>query len=141
MSWCSGYHSCTTLFSKKFESRFWVDSNPTPGESEIWDGKNIWHISYARLEIRLNSFCWSTIPEKQFIIVIINFQCPSSSKLPFFHKNTPQGYFLQPKLGILTNFQYQSFTNIVTQHQNNDCIYHLFLQMGLIVLKTSEPSQ
>ena len=56
----------------------------------------------------------------------INRQCPSSSKLPSFCKNTPKGYF-RPKTGDFNKFarpipkcdlQCQSFTKTVTQHQN-----------------------
>ena len=36
--------------------------------SEVCDGENIWRLS--RLEIRLNFFCWSTIPQEEFIIII-----------------------------------------------------------------------
>ena len=36
---------------------------------EIRDGEDLWQ--WSQLEIRLNAFCWSTIPQKQFIIIII----------------------------------------------------------------------
>ena len=39
------------------------------GLSEIRDGENLWELSW--LEIRLNTFGQSTIPQKQFIIIII----------------------------------------------------------------------
>ena len=44
------------------ELRFCAGSNTARRESEIQDG---------RLEIRLNRFSWSTIPQKQFIIITI----------------------------------------------------------------------
>ena len=36
---------------------------------EIRDGEYLWQ--WSRLEIRLNAFCWSTIQQKQFIVIII----------------------------------------------------------------------
>ena len=39
------------------------------GVSEIRDGEDLWQ--WSRLEIRLNAFRWSTIPQKQFTIIII----------------------------------------------------------------------
>ena len=41
---------------------------------DICDGEDFWEWSW--LEIRLNALCWSTIPQKQFIII-------SSSLLPY----------------------------------------------------------
>ena len=52
MLWCSGYHYCTTTLS------------------EIHDGEVLWQ--WSRLQIKLNAFCWPTIPQKQFIIIIIS---------------------------------------------------------------------
>ena len=54
------------LNSTKPELRFCISSNPACGVSEIRDGEEIWQWSW--LEIRLNAFCWSTTPQKQFII-------------------------------------------------------------------------
>ena len=36
---------------------------------KIQDGEDLWQ--WSRLEIRLNAFCWSTIPQEQFIIITI----------------------------------------------------------------------
>ena len=44
------------------------DSNPARGVSEIRDGQDLWQWSW--LEIRLKAFRRSTIPQKQFIIII-----------------------------------------------------------------------
>ena len=44
-----------------------LGSNPAFGVSEIRDGENL--SQWSQLEIRLNAFCWSTIPQKQFIII------------------------------------------------------------------------
>ena len=37
--------------------------------SEIHYGEDLWQ--WSRMEIRLNTFRWSTIPQKQFIIIIV----------------------------------------------------------------------
>ena len=58
------------LHSTKPELRFCAGSNPARGVSEIRDGEDLWQ--WSRLEIRLNAFRRSTIPQKQFIIIIIN---------------------------------------------------------------------
>ena len=57
------------LQSTKPELRFCTGSNPTRGVSEIGDGEDLWQ--WSRLEIRLTAFRRSTIPEKQFFIIII----------------------------------------------------------------------
>ena len=56
------------LHSTKAELRLYAGSNPTRGVSEIRDGEDLWQ--WSRLEIRLNAFRGSTIPHKQFIIII-----------------------------------------------------------------------
>ena len=48
----------------KPELRFYADSNPAYGVLEIRDGKDLWQ--WSRLEIKLNAFRRSTIPQKQF---------------------------------------------------------------------------
>ena len=50
------------LYSTKPELRFCTGSNSTYGVSESCDGEDFWQRS--RLEIRLNAFRWSTIPQK-----------------------------------------------------------------------------
>ena len=52
------------LHSTKPEFRFCAGSNPARGVSEIRDGEDL--RQWSRLEIRLNAFRWSTIPQKQF---------------------------------------------------------------------------
>ena len=56
------------LHSTKPELRFCAGSNPARSVSEI-RGEDLWQLS--RLEIRLNAFRRSSIPQKQFIIIII----------------------------------------------------------------------
>ena len=56
------------LHSTTPELRFWVGSKPARGVSEIRDGEDLW--PWSRLEIRLNAFRRSTIPQKQFIIIL-----------------------------------------------------------------------
>ena len=53
------------LHSTKAELRFCASSNPACSVSEIRDGEDLWQ--WSRLEIRLNAFRRSTIPQKQFI--------------------------------------------------------------------------
>ena len=60
--------STAQLHSTKPELRFCAGSNLARGVLEICDGQNLWQ--WSRLEIRLIAFCWSTIPQKQFIIII-----------------------------------------------------------------------
>ena len=69
--WCHGVVVITTaqLHSTKPELRFCAGSNPARGVSEIRDGEDLWQ--WSRLEIRLNAFHRSTIPQKQFIIIFI----------------------------------------------------------------------
>ena len=57
------------LHSTKSELRFGAGSYPVRGVSEIRNGEDLWQ--WSRLEIRLNAFRRSTIPQKQFIIIII----------------------------------------------------------------------
>ena len=64
--WCSGYHYWTTSFYKawtqvlrRFKSCSWCVGD--------CDGEDLWQ--WSRLEIRLNTFRRSTIPQKQFIII------------------------------------------------------------------------
>ena len=55
------------LHSTKPDLTFCAGSNPARGVSEIRDGEDLWQS--PRLEIRLNAFRWSTISQKQFIII------------------------------------------------------------------------
>ena len=57
------------LYSTKPELRFRAGSNPARGVSEIHDDEDL--SQWSCLEVRLNAFRWSTIPQKQFIIIII----------------------------------------------------------------------
>ena len=68
--WRCGVVVITTaqLHSTKPELRSCADSNPAHGVSEIRDGEDLWQWSW--LEIRLNAFRRSTIPQKQFIIIM-----------------------------------------------------------------------
>ena len=59
----------TQLHSTKPELWFCAGSKPARSVSEIRDGEDL--RQWSRLEIRLNAFHWSTMPQKQFIIVII----------------------------------------------------------------------
>ena len=52
------------------------------GVSEIHDGEDLWQ--WSRLEIRLNTFRRSTIPQKQFIVIIIKHACNFSRQPSWF---------------------------------------------------------
>ena len=69
--WLRGVVIITTaqLHPTKPELRFCAGSNPARGVSEIPDGEDLWQ--RFPLELRLNVFRRSTIPQKQFIIIII----------------------------------------------------------------------
>ena len=69
--WRHGVVVITTaqLHSAKPELRFCTGSNSARGVSEICDGEDLWQ--WSRLEIRLNAFRRSAIPQKQHIIIII----------------------------------------------------------------------
>ena len=56
------------LHSINSELRFCPSSNSARGVSEIRDGEDL--RQWSRLEIRVNAFRWSTIPQKQSIIII-----------------------------------------------------------------------
>ena len=65
MLWRHGVVVITTaqLHSTKPELRFCAGSNPARGVSEIRDGEDLWQ--WSRLEIKLNAFRWSTIPQNK----------------------------------------------------------------------------
>ena len=69
--WRRGVVVITTaqLHSTKPELRFCTGWNPVCGVLEIRSGEDLWQ--WSRLEIRLNAFRRSTIPQKQLIIIII----------------------------------------------------------------------
>ena len=68
-TWISQYRhgvvviTIAQLHSAKPELRFCTGSNPACGLLEIRNGDDLWQ--WSRLEIRLNAFCQSTIPQKQ----------------------------------------------------------------------------
>ena len=57
------------LPSSKQELRFGAGSNSVCDLSQIRDGEDL--CQWSLLEIRLNTFRWSTTPQKQFIIIIM----------------------------------------------------------------------
>ena len=56
------------LHSTNPELRFHAGSSPARGVLEIHNGDDLWQ--WFRLEIRLNAFLGSTIPQTRFIIII-----------------------------------------------------------------------
>ena len=71
--WRRGVVVITTaqLHSTKPELKFCAGSNSARSVSEIRNGEDLWEWSW--LKIRLHVFRRSTIPQKQFIIIIIIF--------------------------------------------------------------------
>ena len=69
--WRSGAKVIATaqLHLTKPELRLCSGSNPARSVSGFCDSEDLWQWSW--LEIRLNTFRWSTIPQKQFIIIFI----------------------------------------------------------------------
>ena len=65
--WCSGYHYCITSLNKSWAQILWRF------KSYSWHvGDLLWRKSLTMvLAERLNTFHWSTITQKQFIIFII----------------------------------------------------------------------
>ena len=98
------------LPSTKPELRFCSVSNPARGVSEICDGENLWE--WPWLEIRLNAFRLSTIPQKQSIVIIsITFPFLPffgiyfiSFIFPYHFSATPSNLFLS---------SYQSFSRLL----------------------------
>ena len=70
------------LHSANPELRLYAGSNPTRSVSEIRDGGDLWQ--WPRLEISLRVFPRSTIPQKQFIMIII-------IKFLFYRPGGPHG--------------------------------------------------
>ena len=68
---CRGVAVLTTaeFHSTKPELSSCAGTNPARGVSEIRDGEDLWQ--WSRLEIKLNAFRWSTIPQKQFITLTL----------------------------------------------------------------------
>ena len=68
--WRSGYHYCTTSFKKVWTQalRRFKSCSPRVRDSRWWR-RDLWQWSW--LEIKLNVFCQSTIPQKKIIITII----------------------------------------------------------------------
>ena len=70
--WHCGVVAITTtqFYSTKSELRFHADSNPAHGVLKICNDEDLWKW-WPQLEIRLNAFRQSTIPQKQFVIIIV----------------------------------------------------------------------
>ena len=60
--WCSGYYYCTTLLNEALTQvlRRFKSSWRRVGDLRRWGS-----LTMVRLEIKLNAFRWSTIPQKQ----------------------------------------------------------------------------
>ena len=115
------------LHSTKPKLRFCTGSNPARDVSEIRDGEDL--RQWSRLEIRLNAFRPLTIPQKQFIIIIIIIMkkhkkvALSYTKLTHFQPMFP--FYIPPKnrkrrfsdvfrgysSGILVEYELRSFHN------------------------------
>ena len=106
--WCRGVVVITTaqLHSTRSQLKFCAGSNPAHGVLEIRDDENFWQLS--RLEIRLNAVRRSTIPQKQFIIIIIIKDCSQISS------------FLQVKKNFFRNYR-NNKSNIQLLNELNFC--------------------
>ena len=71
------------LHSTKLELRFCARSNLASDVSKIPDREYLWKCS--RLKIRLNAFRQSTIPQKQFIIIIKQYTKTTSMVLLLYN--------------------------------------------------------
>ena len=60
----------TVHLHTKAELKLYICSNPASSVSEIFDNENLWQ--WSQLDLRPNSFRWSTIPQNQFKITITN---------------------------------------------------------------------
>ena len=87
--WCSGSHYCTTSFNKVRTQvlRRFKSCSQHVGDSQWWGSLTM----VPRLEIRLSAFCQSTIPQKQFFIIIIIIIIIITNITNF----TPQNKFLE----------------------------------------------
>ena len=95
--WCRGD-------STKHELRICAGSNPACSVSEIRNGEDLWQ--WSRLEIRLNTFRQSTIPQKQFIIVII---------IIIIKQMNFAGIFIKSHRVEVTYFSYKKFLPVCDQ--------------------------
>ena len=64
--WCSGYHRCTASFNKAWTQalRRFKSCTRRVGDSQCWGS-----LVMIPTGNRLNVFHWSTVPQKQFIII------------------------------------------------------------------------
>ena len=119
---------CLIITTAKFHStkpelRFCAVSNPACGVPEIRDVEDLWQ--WSRLEIRLNAFCRSTIPKKQFVIPPVQmFSCKffevfNNALLLKHLRSTPK---FQPTLFYLAHAKIlwtgATYTKILWTHAN-----------------------
>ena len=133
--WHRGVVVITTakLHSTKPELRFCAGLNPARGVSEIRDGEDLWQ--WSRLEIRLNTFCRSTIPQKQFIIITDDF---------FYGRNFMPTFFLPSYLRLKRMFfrVFFNFETLMSFHCRTFCLFLIvfhFVYTSLKMLTFSLP--
>ena len=109
--WCSGYHYCTTSFNKAWTQvlRRFKSCSPRVGDSRWWGS-----LTMSRLEIRLNAFRRSTIPQKQIIIII--------NVTDFWSLQLPWRVEIYPWTGCTNPFPHQ----IGYLHQKSHQLVRLF---------------
>ena len=120
------------LHSTKLELRFCASSNPACDVSEIRDGEDLWQ--WSRLEIRLNSFRRSTIPQKaiQFKLIVpfdINI-------LDWFSIKVRRSDTSLPYLSKITLFSQNSgivFAVTIWSHQTLSWLYYRFIRTQIIL--------
>ena len=111
------------LYSTKPELRFCTGSISDCGVLEICNGEDLWQ--WSRMEIRLNVFRRSTIPQKQFIIIIIiilnvTFFQLLLGKYPIQFACLTQA-FCESKLSTL--FPHKKYNKEDTTHRKNSSIH------------------
>ena len=89
----------------------YIRFTPAPSVLEISDGEDLWQ--WSQLEIRLNAFRWSTIPQKQFIIIIIIIIISSILWSVLEHFFTPKNLTHDNKIFFLF-FYFFNFFSILT---------------------------
>ena len=119
--WCV---TTAQLHSTKPELRFCTGSNSARSMSEIHDGEDLWQ--WSRLEIRLNDFRQSAIPQKQFIIIInANFSYPLET--------LENHRFFMFSAGIKRNIDAKWVKQLQYQRQRNNLILLAWKSSGSIV--------
>ena len=113
---------------------FCAGSNPARGVSEIRDDEDLWQ--WSRLEIRLNTFRRSTIPQKQFIIIITDHFFYGPNFMPTFFLPS---YLCLKRMFFRVFFKFETFMSF---HCRTFCLFLIvfhFVYTSLKMLTFSLP--